>query len=105
MNIKEVLSRNLRINRIKLDLTQEKLAEKADISTHYLAMLELAHKFPSADMIERLARALEIKSYELFYMPSEAETALAKLQESVTNNIEQIVSKAVEKAIETKYKK
>jgi len=33
--IKEVLARNLKINRLKLSLTQEKLAEKANISTHY----------------------------------------------------------------------
>lgn len=103
--IKEVLARNLKLNRIKLDLTQEKLAEKANISTHYLAMLELAHKFPSADMLERLARALEIEPYELFYMPSSAETAIKELQETVVINIEKAVTEAVEKAIGNRLKK
>jgi transcriptional regulator with XRE-family HTH domain len=103
--IKEVLALNLKINRLKMDFTQEKLAEKADISTHYLAMLELAHKFPSADMLERLAKALEIEPHELFYMPSVAENAIEQLQEKVIGNIEQVITEAVEKAIDSKIKK
>jgi len=97
--IKEVLARNLKINRLKLDLTQEKLSEKADISTHYLAMLELANKFPSADMLERLAKALEIEPHELFYMPSIAENALERLHQSIVADMKQVVSEAIEKAL------
>jgi transcriptional regulator with XRE-family HTH domain len=103
-SIKEVLSRNLKINRLKLGLTQEKLAEKAEISTHYLAMVELGRKFPSAGMLERLALALEIEPYELFYMPSVAENALKHLQESIESNIEQVVSNAIKKTLENEYK-
>ena len=43
----------------KKGLTQEKLAEKAGMSLQYLAMLELARKFPSGEMLERLANALD----------------------------------------------
>jgi transcriptional regulator with XRE-family HTH domain len=98
-SIREVLARNLKMNRLKLGLTQEKLAEKADISTNYLAMVELARKFPSADMLERLAATLEIEPYELFYMPSPAEKALEQLQTSVAANIEQVVAKAIKEAL------
>jgi len=94
-SIKEVLAKNLKINRMRLDLTQEKLAEKAGISTHYLAMIELARKFPSADMLERLAAALEIEGHELFNMPSLVENALERLQESIVSNIERVVSNAI----------
>jgi transcriptional regulator with XRE-family HTH domain len=97
--IKEVLARNLKINRLKLGLTQEKLAEKTDMSTHYLAMVELAKKFPSAPMLERLAKALEVEPYELFYMPSVAENALARLQESDAADIERVVAEAIRKAL------
>lgn len=96
--IKEVLARNLKINRQKLGLTQEKLAEKAEISTHYLAMVELSHKFPSANMLERLAKALEIEPHELFYMPSTAENALERLHETVVSNIERVVSNAIKES-------
>jgi transcriptional regulator with XRE-family HTH domain len=105
-SIKEVLSRNLKINRLKLGLTQEKLAEKAEISAHYLAMVELARKFPSAGMLERLATALEIEPHELFYMPSIAENALEHLQVSIVSNIERVVSNAIKETLgnECKYK-
>jgi transcriptional regulator with XRE-family HTH domain len=48
----------LRENRRKCGFSQEKLAEKAEISPHYLAMLELTHSFPAAEVLERLANAL-----------------------------------------------
>jgi transcriptional regulator with XRE-family HTH domain len=82
-----------------MELTQEKLAEKADVSTHYLAMLELAVKFPSAGMLERLAKALEIEPYELFYMPSAAENALKSLQETIAVNIENVVAKSIKETL------
>jgi transcriptional regulator with XRE-family HTH domain len=100
--IKDVLARNLKINRLKLGLTQDKLAEKAGISTHYFAMVELAKKFPSAGMLERLAEALEVEPHELFYMPSVAENALVQLQETVAANIERVVADAVEKTLSEK---
>jgi len=97
--IKEVLSLNLRKNRLKLGLTQEKLSEKASISTHYLAMVELGKKFPSANMLECLAAALEIEPHELFYMPSVAENAIIGLKDTVAADIERIVAEAVEKVV------
>ena len=102
--IREVLAQNLKINRLKLGFTQENLAEKADISTHYLAMIELAQKFPSANMLERIARALEIEPYELFYMPSPAENALERLQEAVLSNIEQVVAKSIKETLKNECK-
>ncbi|MDR1867061.1 MAG: helix-turn-helix domain-containing protein [Treponema sp.] len=97
--MREILARNFKINRQKLGLTQEKLSEKADISTHYLAMVERARTFPSADRRERLASALEIEAHKLLYMPSGAENALNRLQETVAANIERIVAEAIEKTL------
>lgn len=102
--IKEVLALNLKKNRLKLGLTQEKLSEKANISSHYFAMVELAKKFPSADMLERLATALEIEPHELFYMPSTAEKALIGLQATVTADLERIIGESVEKVLTDKCK-
>jgi transcriptional regulator with XRE-family HTH domain len=98
-SIKEVLARNLKINRLKLGLTQEKLAEKAEISTHYLAMVELARKFPSAGMLERMAMALEIEPHELFYMPSVAENALENLHKSIVANVERLIFNAIKETL------
>jgi transcriptional regulator with XRE-family HTH domain len=100
--IREVLSLNLKKNRLKLGLTQEKLSEKANISTHYFAMVELAKKFPSATMLERIAAALEIEPCELFYMPSAAENAINGIKDTVAADIERIVAETVEKVLAAK---
>ena len=65
LNIREILAENLKEKRRKLGLTQEKLAEKANMSLQYLALLELGRKFPSGDMLDRLAIALDVETYEL----------------------------------------
>lgn len=103
-SIREVLARNLKEKRGKLGLTQEQLAEKANVSTHYIAMIETCNTFPKPEMIERLALVMGVESYDLFYMPPSAETALEKLQEKVANNIENIVTEAVSKAIKDQCK-
>jgi lambda repressor-like predicted transcriptional regulator len=66
IDIKEILAANLKENLRKKGLTQEKLSEQADMSLQYLAMLELARKFPSGEMLERLANALDIEPHQLF---------------------------------------
>ncbi|MDR1867062.1 MAG: helix-turn-helix domain-containing protein [Treponema sp.] len=64
--MREILARNFKINRQKLGLTQEQLAEKADVSTHYIAMIETCNKYPKPEMLERLAKALAVEPHQLF---------------------------------------
>ena len=82
-NIREILAENLKEKRRNKGLTQEKLAEKAGMSLQYLAMLELAHKFPSGEMLERLANALEIETYELFAIAPSANIELEILRNDI----------------------
>jgi transcriptional regulator with XRE-family HTH domain len=42
------------------------LAELCDSSTGYIGEIESGKRFPSVNMIERLAKALDIESYFLF---------------------------------------
>lgn len=44
-----------------------KLAELCDSSTSYIGQIEIGNKFPSIDMIERMAQALQVKPYLLFF--------------------------------------
>jgi transcriptional regulator with XRE-family HTH domain len=83
INIREILAGNIKEKRRKKGLTQEKLAEKAGMSLQYLAMLELAQKFPSGDMLERLANALEIETYELFAVAPSAHNELETLRNDI----------------------
>jgi len=65
-NIRKLLASNIRNFRRELGLTQEKLAEKADTATHYIAMIEGGKNFPSPEMIEKIAACLGKDSADLF---------------------------------------
>lgn len=65
-NIRKLLGSNIKNYRVQRGLTQEKLAEAANTATNYLGLIECGKKFPSADMIERIAAALERDTPELF---------------------------------------
>jgi len=87
VNIREILAENIKEKRRKKGLTQEKLAEKAGMSLQYLAMLELAHKFPSGEMLERLANALDIETYELLAIAPSADNELEILRNDIISEI------------------
>jgi len=103
-NVKEILAQNLKENRRKLGITQPELAERAGMSTQYLAMIEIARKFPTADILERLSAALGINPHELFSVSVSPERAIEELQQKVVKNIDQVVAEAVEKAISAQFK-
>jgi len=98
-NIKEILAANLKENRRKRGLTQEKLAELADMSLHYLAIIELGTNFPSGEMLEKLAKALEIQVFELFYPITTLEGTMHHLEKTIIANIEGVIDTAVKQSI------
>ena len=102
-NIKEILAQNLKENRRRLGITQPELAERASMSTQYLAMIEIARKFPTADILERLATALSINPHELFSVAVSPERAMEQLQQTILANMDQAMEHALGKAIEKRY--
>jgi len=89
-NVKEILAQNLKKHRKRLGITQPELAEKAGLSTNYIGMIEVARNFPTADVLERLAAALGIKSNELFSVSDFPEIAMEQLQMAILNKMEQL---------------
>ena len=87
-------------NRRKLGITQPELAERAGMSTQYLAMIEIARKFPTADILERLSAALGINPHQLFSVAVSPERAMEQLQQSILDNIDRAMEQALDKAIE-----
>jgi len=67
-NLRVLLSNNIKKRRELLGISQAMLAEKIDTSTNYIAQIEQQNRFPSVEMLERIAAALEIDSPELFSM-------------------------------------
>jgi transcriptional regulator with XRE-family HTH domain len=102
--IRDILANNLKENRRKCGISQAKLAEKADISTQYIAMIELSRKFPTPEMLDRIAKALDIEAHELFSVPPGPEEALERLHQEILVDIERVVGEAVERAVAGKCK-
>jgi transcriptional regulator with XRE-family HTH domain len=98
--IRETLAKNLKEKRRKLGITQPALAERANLSTHYLAMIEVARKFPTADVLDRLAAALNAAPHELFSAQPSPEEAMDKLQQAILDNLNRAVENAVDKAVQ-----
>jgi transcriptional regulator with XRE-family HTH domain len=65
-NIKEHLGSNIRNYRTQLGFSQAKLAEMVDMAANYLGLVENGKKFPSSEMIERIAAALGKDTTDLF---------------------------------------
>ena len=63
--LRKTLSNNIRLFRKKLHLTQEQLAENADISLSYLADIEHCKTWISDKTLLKLARALHKQPFEL----------------------------------------
>jgi transcriptional regulator with XRE-family HTH domain len=66
MKLKQIFIRNLKDFRKKEGFSQMKLAEHCNTSPSYIGEIETGRKFPSTEMIEKIARVLRIEPYHLF---------------------------------------
>jgi transcriptional regulator with XRE-family HTH domain len=66
MTFQELFIINLKNLRKIRGISQVKLAELCESSQAYIAEIEVGKKFPSPDMVERIASAFNIESYYLF---------------------------------------
>jgi transcriptional regulator with XRE-family HTH domain len=83
----------MRKRRHTLGFSQAMLAEKANTAPTYIAMIELEKKFPSVEMLERIAAALIMDTTELFSIKPLSEDSLKKLHKSVLSDFEKIIAK------------
>jgi transcriptional regulator with XRE-family HTH domain len=94
-SLRSLLAFNIKLQRQILGISQAKLAEKVNTSTHYIGMIETEKKFPTPEMLERIAAALEIDAPALFstkdYPKPKTET-MVEFQEQVINDITQILA-------------
>jgi len=97
VTFQELFIINLKNYRKVRGISQSRLAELCESSQAYIAEIEVGKKFPSPDMIERIASALELESYCLFQnKPIEGEQALTPLQrQEIAEKIFDSVTKIV----------
>jgi transcriptional regulator with XRE-family HTH domain len=104
VSIREILALNLKEYRRKCGFTQEKLAEKAGISANYLSMVEITRKFPTPEMLDRLAQTLNIQTFQLFDPKATTDGALLHLEQAIVENIETVVRKAIKQVLSEEIK-
>jgi len=101
--IREILAQNMKIHRQRLDITQSELAERSNISTNFIGMVEQKRKFPAPEMLDRIATALEIETVELFTTSASPQAELKKLHKEILDDLDRVINEAVSKAIKEQY--
>ena len=66
MKLREVVARNLRRLRNAHGLSQEELADRADVNRNYVGMLEREENAATVDMLEKLAGVMGVDPIEFF---------------------------------------
>jgi XRE family transcriptional regulator, regulator of sulfur utilization len=64
-NHRRILGETIRLYRQHAELSQEKLAEFADLNPKYLSEVERGRKNVSVDALGRLAKALKVSIHDL----------------------------------------
>ncbi len=62
-----LISERIRAIRESKDLTQGDIEERCGLLRVYISRIENGHTVPSVETLEKLARALEVPLYQLFY--------------------------------------
>ena len=95
-NLRTLLAYNIKERRRILGISQAHLAEKVSTSTNYIGQIEQKNKFPSPEMLERIAAALEIDSPQLFSMESFSDEAIKRVQEGILLDLSKAITLAVD---------
>ena len=66
MDIIRVFSQNVRKYRLQKGMSQEELADKANLHRTYISAVECERRSIALENIQRIADALEIETYLLF---------------------------------------
>jgi transcriptional regulator with XRE-family HTH domain len=99
-NIRDVLASNLKGFRQARGWSQALLAEKAETSTNYIGMLENTVKFPSSEMIQKLAFALGIDPTDLFSREIDPLSTMRNYQKMALEDIYELLGRLINEKIQ-----
>jgi transcriptional regulator with XRE-family HTH domain len=98
-NIRDVLAKNMKAYRNALGLSQAKLAEKVDTSTHYIGMIETKNNFPSPEMLERIAAALGIDTIDLFAVENNLPRMIKSCRKTALKDIKGLMGRFIDEKL------
>jgi len=92
--LKEIFGQNVLIRRNSRGWTQEKLAEKAEVSKNTICDIENGDKFARASTLVKLAKIFQTEVYELLkpdnIKPDKTADAIAKYSEEVRDAVDRV---------------
>jgi len=91
-DLRKVLASNMKFYRKKLGISQAKLAEKADITDNYIALIETGKRFPSVEILERIAAVLQKDTVELFSLKHDEAMTRVTLKTKILSDIDAILT-------------
>jgi len=80
-----VISHRLRAIREQKDLSQGDIEQRTGLKRCYVSRVENGHTVPSIETLEKMARALEVPLYQLFY-DGEVPPEIQSLQRGVSTD-------------------
>jgi transcriptional regulator with XRE-family HTH domain len=98
-NIRDVLAKNMKAYRNALGLSQAKLAERVDTSTHYIGMIEVKNNFPSPEMLERIAAALGIDTLDLFSTETNLPEMIKTCRKSALKDMKGLIERFIDEKL------
>jgi len=99
MNLKQIFIVNLKEFRKKEGLSQMKLAERCETSPSYIGEIETGRKFPSTDMIEKIAETLRIEPFHLFVNRKNGDSSLKNAYPLLPNAMKTEIKDEITSAI------
>jgi len=99
-NIRDVLAANIKKFRQARGWSQAYLAEKTETSTNYIGMLENTVKFPSSEMIHKLAYALGIDPTDLFSKEIDPISIMKNYQKVALEDMYELLGRLINEKIQ-----
>jgi transcriptional regulator with XRE-family HTH domain len=103
MGLRDIFVKNLRQYRKEKGITQATLAEHCETSTSYIGQIEIGNRFPSLEMIEKMAETLQIRPYLFFFSEDDENIQTQKpkkKKDSIPDTVKDELIKSLTKAIE-----
>jgi transcriptional regulator with XRE-family HTH domain len=103
-DLRQIFSANIKRFRKQNDLSQEKLAEKTDISTNFLSDIETCKGWVSPKTLVKLAEALSVDVADLFKAErtkaEDISTIIDRCFDDVADGIKVSIGKSIEQSLE-----
>ena len=93
--MRSLVGLNIRRFRLNAGLSQEELAERADISVPYMGALERGEKWPGPDTLVGLARGLGVEPHDLMRPEEAASREIRQITDKLISDIAALVNSSL----------